>query len=52
MVEDKTRFDVVEVPTQTGLAVKDNESKETMDSLTLLVKIANNIEEMKKGITG
>jgi hypothetical protein len=53
MVEkDKVRFEVVEVPIQTGLAIKDNNSGETYDSLILLSKIANTLEEIKKGITG
>ena len=50
--EKKLKFEVIEVPTQTGLAVKDNESEEVYDSLNLLVRIANTLEEIKKGVTG
>lgn len=53
MTEDKKqRFEVVEVPTQTGLAIRDNESEETYDSLTLLTNIANTLEELKKAWVG
>lgn len=49
---DKEKFEVIEVPTQTGLAIKDNETGDTMDTLSFLVKIANSLEDIKKGITG
>jgi hypothetical protein len=54
MAEDKVKekFEVVEIATKTGLAVKNNETEETLDSLTLLVRIANSIEELKKAISG
>lgn len=52
MAEEKVKFEVVEVPTQMGVVVKDNETGEEMDSLMLLVRIANVLDEVKKGITG
>lgn len=50
--DKKEKFELVEVPTQTGLAIKDNETDKIYDSLSLLVEIANTLEELKKGITG
>ncbi len=50
--KEKLKFEVIVVPTETGLAIKDNDSGETLDSLTLLVKVANTLEQLKKGITG
>ncbi len=54
MEEEKTKqkFEVISIATETGLAIKDNVSGETLDSLTLLVKLANTLEEVKKGVTG
>jgi len=51
MAENK-RYEVVEVATQTGLAVKDNVSGENLDTTLLLVQIANDIEEIKQGVVG
>lgn len=52
MVEKKQKFEVIEVPTQTGLAIKDNESGEVLDSMSVLVRIANKLDELQKGLTG
>jgi len=44
----KAKFEVAEVPTQMGLAVKDNESDEIYDVLSLLCKVANDVADLKK----
>jgi hypothetical protein len=48
----KERFELVEVPTQMGLAYKDNSDDSVITDSQLLVKIANEIEELKKGLVG
>lgn len=50
--EKKERFELVEVPTQMGLAYKDNLDDSVITDSQLLVKIANELEEIKKGIVG
>lgn len=50
--EQKEKFEVVEVPIKMGLAIKDNDSGEVYDSLSLLVRIANTLDEVKKGVKG
>ena len=48
--EKKQRFEIVEVPTQMGLAYQDNETKEVLDESQLLILIANELEEIKKAL--
>jgi len=50
--EAKEKYEVVEVPTQTGLAIKDNDSDTTHNELTMLATLANDISEIKKAIVG
>jgi len=50
--EKKDRFEIVEIPTQTGFAFKDNEADETIDQLALLAQVANNVDKIKKEIVG
>lgn len=47
-----SRFELVEVTTQTAPAIKDNSTGKFHDSLSLLLVIANDIEEVKKGVLG
>ena len=44
----KAKYEVVEVPTQVGLVVRDVESNEDFDALKLLCKIANDVEQLKQ----
>ncbi len=48
--EKKEKFEVIEVSTQTGFAIKDNDSGEVYDSLNMLVRIANTLDEVKRGV--
>jgi hypothetical protein len=50
-VETKN-LEVVEIPTQTSLVVKDNKMNELYNELALLVKMANDIEEIKEAVLG
>lgn len=50
--EEKERYELVQVTTQTDLAVKDNETGELYDSLSLLVKISNTLDRVEKGVVG
>lgn len=55
MTEDKkevstSRFELTQVPTDYGLAFKDNESGEVIDTNKLLEKIANDLEEIRTAI--
>jgi hypothetical protein len=50
--EIKNRFEIVEVPTQVGLAFQDNKDGKVLDVNELLLRIANDIEEVKKGLVG
>ena len=44
------RFELVEVPTQTGIFVQDSISKEVLDDKTVLLRILNTLEEIKKAL--
>ena len=44
------RFELTEIATQTGVAVKDNSTGEVLDTLQLLVKIANDVEDIRRAI--
>lgn len=50
--KEKERYELVQVTTQTDLAVKDNETGELYDSLSLLVKISNTLDRVEKGVIG
>jgi hypothetical protein len=45
--KEKKEFELVQVPTQMGLAVKTPE-EETISESELLVKIANDVKEIKE----
>jgi len=49
---EKERFELVEVPTQMGLAFKDNSDDSILDTNQLLLKIANDIEKIRKNLFG
>jgi len=46
--ETKERYEVTEVATQTTPVIKDNKSEEIYNELTILCKIANDLEALKK----
>ena len=46
------RYLVGEVPTETAAVIKDSETEVVYNSLTMLCKIANDIDDIKKGILG
>ena len=48
--ENKDRFEIGEIATQTGLAPIDTETNKPLSELELLVKIANDVEQIKKNI--
>lgn len=55
VVKEKKKVDtyiVGQVPTQMEAVIRNTETEEIYDSLTMLCKIANDIEEIKKGILG
>ncbi len=52
MVEEKKKvYEVVEVPTQMGIAIKTPEG-EMVSELQLLVRLANELSEVKKAVLG
>ena len=48
--KNKERFELVEVPTETGVFVKDNNSKEVLDDKAVLVQILNKLENIEKSV--
>lgn len=46
--EVNKRFELTEVPTQTGVFVKDNMSEAILDDKAVLVQILNDIQDIKK----
>lgn len=44
------KYSMVEVPTQTQVMFKDNSNDKILDTTTLLCKIANDIEIIKKNL--
>lgn len=46
--EKKDVFELVEVPTQTGIFVRDTQADEVLDDKAVLVRILNEISEIKK----
>jgi len=48
--EEKKRYELVEISTQTGLAIKDNATDETIDQVEALIRIGNDIDELRKDI--
>lgn len=45
------QYELTEIATQVAPAIKDNVSGEVLDSMALLVKIANDISVIKKSIS-
>lgn len=41
-------YELVEVPTQTGIYIKNNKTNEVLDDKAVLVEILNGIEDIKK----
>ena len=48
--EPKERFELAEVPTQTGIFVKDNKSEEVWDDKRTFVEILNKLEKIEKSV--
>ena len=46
----KERYELVEVPTETGVFVRDNESETVLDDKVVLLQILNTVEKIKKAI--
>ena len=46
--EKEQRYEITEIATQTAPVIKDNESEEVYNEITILCKIANDIEALKK----
>ena len=52
-VETKTNeFEIIEVPTQMGLAFRDNSNESILDQNQLLLGIANDLRKLKKSLVG
>jgi len=49
-VEKSDVFVVAEVPTQTDLIIQNSKTGEQYNALTILCKIANDIDEIKKSL--
>lgn len=49
--EKKTEYELVQVPTQMGLAIKTPDEK-TISEAELLVEIANKLREIEKAVIG
>ena len=48
--ETEERYSLVEVPTETGIFIKDNEKDEIFDDKKVLVEILNSLNDIKKAI--
>lgn len=46
----KQRFELAEVPTQTGIFVKDNEEDTILDDKVVLLNILNAVEDLKNAL--
>ena len=46
--EKKERFELVEVPTETGIFVRDNSNESVLNDKAVLVEILNKLEEINK----
>jgi len=49
--ERKMKYEIVEIATQTAPTIKDNETGETYDLITILCKIANDVDELKRNLS-
>lgn len=43
-------YELVEVPTQTGVFVRDNKTQSVLDDKAVLVEILNKLEKIEKGL--
>ncbi len=50
--EKKERFELAEVPTQTGFFVKDNQEDQILDDKVVLVQILNKLENIEISVGG
>jgi hypothetical protein len=50
--KEKERFELIEVPTQMGLAFRDNSTEEILDTNQYLLKIGNELHELREGLIG
>ena len=48
--EKKNAFEIVKVPTEYGFAFQDTRTEEIYDDKQLLLKIINDIQDLKKGL--
>jgi len=44
------RYEITEIPVETGLVIKDNETEEQFDTLRMLCNIANDVADIKKNL--
>ena len=49
-IEIEERYSLVEVPTETGIFIKDNEKDEVFDDKKVLVEILNVLNVIKKAV--
>jgi regulator of sigma D len=52
MEKQKQRFEIVEIPTQTALVFKDNSTDEVLDMNQYLLRLGNELSELKEGLVG
>ena len=48
--EAKNTYELVEVPTETALVIKDNENNKVMNQMEALVLILNELAKIKKAL--
>jgi hypothetical protein len=48
--EESKRFEVVEVPTQTALVIKDNKTDALLEDKQVIAEILNSLEQIKKSV--
>ncbi len=49
--EKKSRYEQIEVVTETGIAVKDNSTEKILNNTELLVEILNKLDNVEKAIS-
>jgi len=50
--KEANEFELIEVPTQMGLAFRDNSNESILDQNQLLLGIANDLRKLKKSLVG
>ncbi len=48
--EKKGRFELIEVPTQTGVYVRDNNTEEVLEDKEVMVQILNRLDKLVKSL--